>query len=182
MHREYAGLQGVSIHPPRGGRDALCAANVCRMVRFNPPSPWGEGPSPRLIFHWTSSGFNPPSPWGEGRHDLRGLQLPHPVSIHPPRGGRDVSSAWLITLFHWFQSTLPVGGGTPDPGGRGKVFPGFNPPSPWGEGLPYRLCLSGVFGFNPPSPWGEGHIMVWMPLRLMLFQSTLPVGGGTSER
>ena len=33
--------------------------------------------------------------------------------------------------------------------------------------------------FNPPSPWGEGQAAV-LPFRLPpLFQSTLPVGGGT---
>ena len=33
--------------------------------------------------------------------------------------------------------------------------------------------------FNPPSPWGEGHITILQAKIEEIFQSTLPVGGGT---
>ena len=56
----------------------------------------------------------------------------------------------------------------------------FNPPSPCGEGREVRNI--GVYrpDFNPPSPCGEG-LTVWIALgKVVLFQSTLPVWGGTS--
>ena len=78
-----------STLPVGGGTD-------CRHHRqrersnFNPPSPWGEGltccrfPSP-------GCDFNPPSPWGEGldADDMDQDELR--ISIHPPRGGRDLA-------------------------------------------------------------------------------------------
>ena len=123
---------------------------------FNPPSPWGEGRRRR----WGSPGrrnFNPPSPWGEGQF-LPGEKLDLvPISIHPPRGGRDFflppSRCWTAV----FQSTLPVGGGTAPraallPRGYISIHPprGGRDPAP-GGGFLWTLY------FNPPSPWGEGH-------------------------
>ena len=82
------------------------------------------------------------------------------VSIHPPRVGRD---------------------GLPNSGKR--LSSSFNPPSPCGEGQ--ALHFQPVWlrcGFNPPSPCGEG-LTVAVPLtKVEVFQSTLPVWGGTSPR
>ena len=63
--------------------------------------------------HYNQRYFNPPSPCGEGqicrwhheRWDGR-------ISIHPPRVGRDVLVRVTMAIFHKFQSTLPVWGGT----------------------------------------------------------------------
>ena len=100
---------------------------------FNPPSPWGEGPEIAGVATAAITNFNPPSPWGEGLFQIRKkvgrkeFQSTLPVgggtshycthasypqiSIHPPRGGRDIGSV-LIVLDTAY----------------------FNPPSPWGEG------------------------------------------------
>ena len=56
------------------------------------------------------------------------------VSIHPPRVGRDSTSSFVAEL-----------------------VPGFNPPSPCGEGLALLVGVGRVLRFNPPSPCGEGQ-------------------------
>ena len=81
---------GISIHPPRVGRDLTWPTTTRQQMHFNPPSPCGEGPSvavsvspkieisihpPRVgrdagnpAVFWYRSDFNPPSPCGEGRY------------------------------------------------------------------------------------------------------------------
>ena len=57
----------------------------------------------------------------------------------------------------------------------------FNPPSPCGEGhSAHRHCVR-YLHFNPPSPCGEGQIYLSAVYHGGLFQSTLPVWGGTAK-
>ena len=81
-----------------------------------------------------------------------------------------------------FQSTLPVWGGT---GRNLSIQPNsryFNPPSPCGEGLRPTVQTAAYPNFNPPSPCGEGPAAKRYGLYCrMLFQSTLPVWGGTTK-
>ena len=56
----------ISIHPPRVGRDVGLVFALRVKLDFNPPSPCGEGPNgfvPVRALPWY---FNPPSPCGEG--------------------------------------------------------------------------------------------------------------------
>ena len=125
------------------------------------------------------------------------------ISIHPPRGGRDLIHTVLRIFGYQFQSTLPVGGGTGIKAAIRRALVNFNPPSPWGEGLvqdrirgsthsisihPPRGGRDGAghgrrkppHHFNPPSPWGEGPTSEIVLYIFGEFQSTLPVGGGTA--
>ena len=101
------------------------------------------------------------------------------ISIHPPHAGRDAAEC-----------------------GAGKNSKDFNPPSPCGEGRD-RITESGRTGlisihpphagrdstgildrhpeyhFNPPSPCGEGLSALCALENVLLFQSTLPMRGGT---
>ena len=77
------------------------------------------------------------------------------ISIHPPRGGRDISST-VSRETNIFQSTLPVGGGTRT-----------------------NLKLYRVKKFQSTLPVGGGTIIKYYQDKTRLFQSTLPVGGGT---
>ena len=103
------------------------------------------------------------------------------ISIHAPRGGSDSTgknsaasakdfnprSPWgeRLAIRHTadvgivFQSTLPVGGATPDALYLYVCFTYFNPRSPWGERLNGKL-VKRIFS---------------------VFQSTLPVGGATKK-
>ena len=148
------------------------------MKYFNPPSPCGEGPGRRdwkrttwefqstlPVWGGTRSenhhgqglpNFNPPSPWGEGPDNKAVLSKGFDISIHPPRGGRDMGDSP--------ERRAPAISIHPPRGGRdldenGKVPLGRN--------------------FNPPSPWGEGLIFAAKSRMAVRFQSTLPVGGGT---
>ena len=101
--------------------------------------------------------FNPPSPCGEGLSRCRLLCGRVQISIHPPRAGRDTRN-------------LPC------------RFPSvhFNPPSPCGEGHRDTGACGGFPYFNPPSPCGEGPSKCPVAIKSALFQSTLPVRGGTT--
>ena len=105
-----------------------------------------------------------------------------PISIHPPRAGRDeIAFGNKIKLYPFqstlpvrggtcwrclivskrlkFQSTLPVRGGTSPPFLPSQLYYNFNPPSPCGEGQSAGRQSLRVRNFNPPSPCGEGHIL-----------------------
>ena len=83
------GGRGISIHPPRVGRDHLSRHHTAQRRNFNPPSPCGEGRLATLL-----------------------LDPAIIISIHPPRVGRDVAEAVARGIPPEFQSTLPVWGGT----------------------------------------------------------------------
>ena len=148
----------ISIHPPHAGRDG-------------PP----RGPKGPV------NNFNPPSPCGEG----------HVLGLKTARIAR-------------FQSTLPMRGGTLHQGYIFHSSRNFNPPSPCGEGRCTRFpaadfprisihpphagrdenpAPSGKTPphFNPPSPCGEGLYPMDGIHFDEIFQSTLPMRGGTSK-
>ena len=101
--------------------------------------------------------FNPPSPCGEG------LPFDPSTKLELPE----------------FQSTLPVWGGTTVH--TTSLLPGYisiHPPRV-GRDAKARRSLSRVSYFNPPSPCGEGPSLHAVDVTGCLFQSTLPVWGGT---
>ena len=104
--------KGISIHPPRVGRDSCWRCKPRSAPYFNPPSPCGEGHRRdrwqlRHLRH-----FNPPSPCGEGPDLPMVVFSPLAISIHPPRVGRDRHPVPKRCRRWSFQSTLPVWGGT----------------------------------------------------------------------
>ena len=105
-----------------------------------------------------SFNFNPPSPCGEG-----------PSALYP------------LAQMPEFQSTLPVWGGTLSCTWTPPVWPYFNPPSPCGEGRRAGRTIASICNFNPPSPCGEGHGESGPAHSGAVFQSTLPVWGGTGR-
>ena len=146
----------ISIHAPRGGSDHPIIVNGPPCADFNPRSPWGERRS-----HWhlllPGRRFQSTLPVGGATGSKAEAKLSKPISIHAPRGGSD-------------SALLPV-----------FCFPAdFNPRSPWGERLlRAALVQQPLRDFNPRSPWGERLDSYRFPLRSILFQSTLPVGGAT---
>ena len=215
--------ENVSIHPPRVGRDLFPYLRKHAGIGFNPPSPCGEGLKINP-WTWLARSFNPPSPCGEGRREgpccrrgsgfqstlpvwggtppraRGGTDYPvsiHPprvgrdgfrkgvdrdgrrVSIHPPRVGRDTSRAGSGCYPRCFNPPSPCGEGRCAQGSYFVRHLGFNPPSPCGEGPDYGTGNTGLPGFNPPSPCGEGQHPVPKRCCRWSFQSTLPVWGGT---
>ena len=202
IQKWYVSYRGISIHPPRVGRDCKpCGHNPAKIGDFNPPSPCGEGrrrstaykichtfqstlpvwggTTRSILLVISSSEFQSTLPvWGgTGGWLLFGLS--HYISIHPPRVGRDnfyYQRGYNLTAF---QSTLPVWGGTGN-GRFGQTREGnFNPPSPCGEGHKHHCIFPGPIIFQSTLPvWGgTGTLDVTHPKGG--FQSTLPVWGGT---
>ena len=147
---------------------------------FNPPSPCGEGRSPSSSSLATSMFQSTLPVWG-GTPAPRRLLQAYPVSIHPPRVGRDGWYCTTASSSSKFQSTLPVWGGTLNPTAMGLWQLRFNPPSPCGEGR-YRIATSiGCGWFQSTLPvWGGTGNIVAAHLAFR-FQSTLPVWGGTRD-
>ena len=79
-----------------------------------------------------------------------------------------------------FQSTLPVGGATTDATKFGDEENDFNPRSPWGERHSADHNAVFTFRISIHAPRGgsdkDGFCLYFV---LLLFQSTLPVGGAT---
>ena len=107
--------------------------------------------------HINVTNFNPPSPCGEGPPERLGANWAAGISIHPPHAGRDKSSAQP----YYIQKD-------------------FNPPSPCGEGRWTESGHRALSYFNPPSPCGEGLFPGSIIVSNRLFQSTLPMRGGTA--
>ena len=124
-------VDGISIHPPRVGRDLLQAfTGMRRAISIHPPRVGRDLrhlPQPPCCYD-----FNPPSPCGEGPNSSAQLRTVDGISIHPPRVGRDR------------RLVVPTGH---------KQY--FNPPSPCGEGRCPCLMLARSHGFQSTLPvWG----------------------------
>ena len=89
FHKHSGMLFGISIHPPRAGRDTHAAFK----------------PTGHILFQSTR-------PVRGGTLVICGIPCTIPISIHPPRAGRDFLIAWIGKRIIKFQSTRPVRGGT----------------------------------------------------------------------
>ena len=168
----------ISIHPLRGEWDNLILTSLTPLFYFNPPTPWGVGHKKfnlsrgkeNISIHplrgeWDDQRrctgrlpqhFNPPTPWGVGLPSLTAHRPHITISIHPLRGEWDILADKQFPFPIQFQSTHSVGSGT-------------------------RACYSSKRDghFNPPTPWGVGLPEAIQTRRLRAFQSTHSVGSGT---
>ena len=103
--------QGISIHPPRVGRDFSRTVTAPGPSKFQSTLPVGGGTRYICSFGVFGLNFNPPSPWGEGRR--------------PPQTG---------TFLLYFNPPSPWGGRDATCGAPATPAANYNPPSPWGEG------------------------------------------------
>ena len=148
-------------------------------IGFNPPSPCGEGPGKagKLTIisefqstlpvwggtcpscrRWPRAAFQSTLPvWGGTLSSAWGDEPTAPVSIHPPRVGRDLTIRAAEEDAVRFQSTLPVWGGTAGISAICELTEvSIHPPRVGRDSLAaQRRSLSS--GFNPPSPCGEGQ-------------------------
>ena len=107
------GSPGISIHPPREGRDFFIFAGRLSqiVISIHPPRKGRDSASglgPDQTIH-----FNPPSPQGEGlqREWANAVIVGRFQSTLPARGGT-CGTPGFEGVFAKFQSTLPVWGGT----------------------------------------------------------------------
>ena len=144
--------------------------NITILGEGHPLSPGWQGPGRY---------FNPPSPCGEGRHRAGAYLLRHDFNPPSPCGEGPVFVPHLVD-----QSN-------------------FNPPSPCGEGLsqPSASSTTSCISIHPPRVGRDAEIAIIKQICLLisihpprvgrdtlrvgkkemqaLFQSTLPVWGGT---
>ena len=156
QRRAPGGGAGISIHPPRVGRDVQAGPLLSNEHHFNPPSPCGEGP--------------------ENCH--RRPDRRH-ISIHPPRVGRDLSQLSFNIVWMLFQSTLPVWGGTIERfafSGTARIS--IHPPRVGRDlWLPLTFEMFGI-SIHPPRVGRDSPNLTFL-CHNVIFQSTLPVWGGT---
>ena len=100
------------------------------------------------------------------------------ISIHAPRGGSDDSLPPKRPNCPYFNPRSPWGERLSNLAFFHFFFY-FNPRSPWGERQHHRHPKTGGNHFNPRSPWGERPEAAVNAFVVVLFQSTLPVGGAT---
>jgi len=130
-HGSNLGIQRVSIHAPRGGRDKVMTVDAPFVKSFNPRAPWGARPS--SLYGWRIVElFQSTRPVGGATSQMILLMISWRVSIHAPRGGRDLQRL-MLAINHF----------------------GFNPRAPWGAR--HRVWLGQCIRshrFNPRAPWG----------------------------
>ena len=134
----------------RGGRDLESG-----VVDFNPRFPWGKR---RLAAMKAalSIRFQSTLPVGEAT-PRQSINSPIEfISIHASRGGSDNISKAQLTFSRY-----------------------FNPRFPWGKRRGCRGRAPSGLHFNPRFPWGKRPEQVSVTVKLVGFQSTLPVGEAT---
>ena len=171
-------------------------------ANFNPRSPWGERLTP-VVGNPTGQLFQSTLPVGGATPFWHQLPPRPAISIHAPRGGSDGSKC-VHDQDRVISIHAPRGGSDNLLHLHIILFLHFNPRSPWGErhcpgkhriggrnisihaprggsDLQTLLCLWLHENFNPRSPWGERQHLLLLALPTMEFQSTLPVGGATTD-
>ena len=106
-----ASTDRISIHTPLAGSDRANDAIHAHDRDFNPHSPCGERPAPKLI-HSRSNYFNPHSPCGERLALQFAFRGDLGISIHTPLAGSDSGRISVSMETPKFQSTLPLRGAT----------------------------------------------------------------------
>ena len=194
----YLDKGGISIHPPRAGRDACPPCRNSSWHDFNPPAPCGAGP--RLIA-WSCRTHR-----FQSTRPVRGGTYANPcdpsskcISIHPPRAGRDTlavaySNKGDISIHppragrdhkgqcHAKGRTISI---HPPRAGRDwclqdclRHWQYFNPPAPCGAGPRKTIHMGLLRNFNPPAPCGAGHRLRPCCMRPGYFNPPAPCGAG----
>ena len=156
--RCYFERMAISIHAPRGGSDRSARRPSPMRSNFNPRSPWGERPRAHGK-GLTANHFNPRSPWGERR-----------------RQGA------VPALLCRFQSTLPVGGATPNAAAaHSTAHISIHAPR-GGSDTHESGATARQAHFNPRSPWGERQTCgIFKPASLRI-SIHAPRGGSDVQR
>ena len=103
---------GISIHPPRAGRDVVVLAeDIAAWISIHPPRAGRDDDV--LAEAGAQPTFQSTRPVRGGTMWLRTFAIPIGISIHPPRAGRDTLAIPASEVPSLFQSTRPVRGGTP---------------------------------------------------------------------
>ena len=186
------------------GATALLLLVALQLHSFNPRPPCGERPTssgldrqsllvsihaPRAGSDQNHSldysghrGFNPRPPCGERPHAWFPIVAAHVVSIHAPRAGSDDLLANLKQSVTCFNPRPPCGERRSlclirSP----RFFVSIHAPRA-GSDLDEHLSYPHIKRFNPRPPCGERLNINQRVILRLVFQSTPPVRGATSDR
>ena len=145
---------------------------------FNPPTPWGVG-LPDCADEAIDDEFQSTHPVGGGTLFSCGLLFVGGISIHPPRGGWDIRA--IIKIRNKIISIHPPRGGWDAPGSDppDRICISIHPPRGGWDHAFGQLVLAGHISIHPPRGGWDLMFLAGLPW-INLFQSTHPVGGGTS--
>ena len=146
---------GISIHTPHAGSDAICEPMSWGPVDFNPHSPCGE----RLLCEC-------------------GFMTNRNISIHTPHAGSDPEILQTLLTENHFNPHSPCGERRPMKNLRNEVVY-FNPHSPCGERRKSFLFIGDDSLFQSTLPMRGATTLRMKKLTRLLFQSTLPMRGAT---
>ena len=185
-HPLSPGWQGPGryFNPPSPcGEGLLGIVDIGFFAYFNPPSPCGEGRRRRISWTPWRTYFNPPSPCGEGLVRFWIRYQSRSISIHPPRVGRDAGGEGNAGAGNGISIHPPRVGRDGDMRRvRGQhVHISIHPPRVGRDVIGHSQPQSPGLYFNPPSPCGEGQLSIRALTAPKIFQSTLPVWGGTLD-
>ena len=107
-HGDYV-IGGISIHPPRAGRDVKSCQSMYRNGYFNPPAPCGAGQN-KLKFTVTFQKFQSTRPVRGGTLMLFVVTCLSHYFNPPAPCGAGLSVIPLDLAYIVFQSTRPVRG------------------------------------------------------------------------
>ena len=171
----------ISIRPPRAGRDCEGEGGPEGGGDFNPPAPCGAGRE-MVVFLWQSTRFQSARPVRGGTFVCHLSDVKGDISIRPPRAGRDASFGIIGSSSWAFQSARPVRGGTYEHFSKVPDVANFNPPAPCGAGpfAPAALALEPEISIRPPRAGRDPTRLTPLHVRSE-FQSARPVRGGTTE-
>ena len=172
----------ISIHAPRGGSDVILSSISLIDLLFQSTLPVGGATSdvPAALAGFIR--FQSTLPVGGATPtEAERANRPFVFQSTLPVGGATRRQDAVEGSVQVFQSTLPVGGATARILACLFLDWYFNPRSPWGERRRPPPGLLAGKDFNPRSPWGERLCSLSSPNTHWLFQSTLPVGGATSQ-
>ena len=171
-------VDGISIHPPRAGRDDwgqeskqdVLGFQSTRPVRggtagaaqggahhtFQSTRPVRGGTLPGLSSLSTSFTFQSTRPVRGGTQTVIKHRAADTISIHPPRAGRDIFACFGLIINNPFQSTRPVRGGTTISCMTHalRIFQSTRPVR--GGTVVSRQQGVAPRNFNPPAPCGAG--------------------------
>ena len=100
----------ISIHPPRAGRDGVCGRTVDSCTKFQSTRPV-RGGTCKARFKVSFGAFQSTRPVRGGTCRCRASRSCPPISIHPPRAGRDQADQRKRSRNGYFNPPAPCGAG-----------------------------------------------------------------------
>ena len=158
QQRTFHGM-GISIHAPRAGSDLRFLPLIGYVILFQSTLPV-RGATRNLRRHQRKAQFQSTLPVrGATSCHMASRFCARPISIHAPRAGSDQSGKQNLA----------------------SVFISIHAPRAGSDFSP-QAFRAPSWNFNPRSPCGERHSPPVILIRVILFQSTLPVRGATERK